>query len=102
MPEQPFSSSINLTGLAVSNATASTVYANADKLVIYDEGYTEYGLYDNGSGETFWMVSGLSWTYPAYYPPSASSVDVVLGNGFWFKTGGYPKTIAFDTNYTVD
>ena len=95
----PYSSGINLTDLVVTNATASTVYENADKIMIYNGGYASYGLYAGPSGD-FWMAAGAAWTV-APLPKVPASVNLDLGSGFWFRSDA-EKTIGFTQNYTLD
>jgi len=93
----PFSSAINLTDLDISNATATADWSTCDQVIIWDGAYTTYGLYDDvANGTQYWMASGWGWDFPTLAAPS--SVDIPLGQGFWFKTSG-AKTIGFNTNY---
>ena len=95
----PYSSTINLTDLTITNATASTVFDDADKIMIFDGSYTTYGLYA-GTSSNYWMAAGAAWVV-APLPKIPASVDVDLGSGFWFRTDT-SKTIGFTQNYTLD
>ena len=79
--------------------TASTDYASADKLLVYNGGYATYGLYA-GPTNNFWMANGSAWTV-APLPKLPSNVDVDFGSGVWFRTDE-SKTIGFTKNYTLD
>jgi len=96
----PFTSSINLTNLVVSNATASVTKADADKIIVWTgSGYTKYGLYDDNGTNSFWMADGLGWTIPSMAAPT--SADLPLGKGFWYKSADGAKTIGFEQIYTL-
>jgi hypothetical protein len=94
----PYCSSIKLTDLVISNATASTNLDSADKIMIFDGVYSTYGLYA-GAGSNYWMKSGAAWIVPAF-PKTAATNEINFGSGFWFRTGT-SKTIGFTKNYTI-
>jgi len=97
----PFTSSINLTNLVVSNATASVTEANADKITVWDgSGYTKYGLFDDGGTNSFWMKSGTGgWIFPEDATPT--SAELPLGKGFWYESVDGAKTVGFEQIYTL-
>jgi len=99
----PFTSSINLTNLVVSNATASVTKENADKIIVWSGagvGYTTYGLYDDGGTNSFWMeINRPGWDVVPL--AEASDVDLPLGKGFWYESVDGAKTIGFEQIYTL-
>jgi len=97
----PFTSSINLTNLVVSNATASVNKVDADKVIVWSgSGYTKYGLYDDGGTNSFWMKTGsLGWVISSQATPTP--VDLPLGKGFWYNSADGAKTIGFEQIYTL-
>jgi len=98
----PFTSSINLTDLVVSNATASRIKRRADKISFYDgTSYKRYALYDDHGTNSFWMLtSSIGWRIRSQAAPT--SVEIPLGTGFWYTSVDGAKTIGFDQNYTLD
>jgi hypothetical protein len=100
----PFSSTVSLTNLVVSNAVAAAYpnKANADKIYVWTgSGYASYGLYDAGT-ETFWMDMGNgAWNSP--FGVAVEATDTIdLGVGFWYESPAGAKTIGFTQNYTLD
>ena len=97
----PFTSSINLTNLVVSNATASVTKTSADKIIVWNgSSYDEYGLYDDGGTNSFWMETGsLGWVISSQATPT--STDLPLGKGFWYESVDGAKTIGFEQIYTL-
>jgi len=97
----PFTSSINLTNLVVSNATASISKENADKIIVWSgSGYTTYGLFDDGGTNSFWMETGESgWVFSSSATPT--SADLPLGKGFWYESADGAKTLGFEQIYTL-
>ena len=97
----PFTSSINLTNLVVSNATASATKADADKIIVWNGStYKKYGLYDEGGTNAFWMWTGsFGWDIPTSAAPS--SADLPLGKGFWYESADGAKTLGFEQIYTL-
>lgn len=96
----PYSSDINLTNLVVSNATASAVWAEADKVIVWNGGYVQYGLYQPTVGSPYWMADGIGWSFSQF--ASAADVKIDLGNGFWYRSVEGAKTIGFSKIYTID
>ena len=95
----PFSASINLTDLAITNATASTSLASADKVYVWNGGYTQYGLFAGTSN--YWMIStSAGWLKAASAAPSSADID--LGKGIWYNSVDGAKTIGFTQNYNID
>jgi len=97
----PFTSSINLTNLVVSNATASVTEADADKITVWSGAvYTMYGLFDDGGTNSFWMETGTAgWFFPSSAAPTPA--DLPLGKGFWYQSADGAKTIGFKQIYTL-
>jgi len=97
----PFTSSINLTNLVVSNATASVTKENADKITVWTgTGYAKYGLFDDGGTNSFWMSTGESgWLFASSAAPT--SADLPLGKGFWYESADGAKTLGFEQIYTL-
>jgi len=97
----PFTSSINLTNLVVSNATASVTKANADKIIVWNgSSYDEYGLYDDAGTNAFWMSTSVAgWDISMLAAPT--SADLSLGKGFWYKSEDGAKTLGFEQIYTL-
>lgn len=97
----PYSCDINLTNMVISNATASSKWDNADKLIIWNGGYVTYGLYQPAAGQPYWMASGAGWSIPALAKPT-TNVTVSLGKGFWYQSVNGAKTITFNKIYSVN
>ena len=96
----PFTSSINLTNLVVSNATASVTKADADKIFVWNGGYTVYGLYDDGGTNSFWMDTGSAgWIVTSLAAPT--SAELPLGKGFWYESVDGAKTLGVEQIYTL-
>lgn len=95
----PYSSSINLTNLVISNATASATWADADKVIVWNGGYVTYGLYQPASGSPYWMAAGAAWAVPALAAPTSANIE--LGKGFWYRSME-AKTIGFSKIYSID
>jgi hypothetical protein len=99
MISYPYCSSIKLSDLVISNATASTNFETADKIMVFNGGYTTYGLYA-GASSNYWMAAGAAWIVPAL-PKTAATNELNFGSGFWFRTQT-GKTIGFTANYTLE
>jgi len=69
-----------------NDLNASTVLANADKVIVWTgSGYNTYGLF-NATTNKFWMLSTANgWVKAAQALPS--SATITRGNGVWFATG---------------
>jgi len=94
----PFTSAVNLNALTVDGATASAVWENADKIIVWNgSGYSTYGYYAGGSGN-FWMAAGIGWSVPMFASPADASLS--LGSGFWYESDS-DKTITFTSNYSL-
>ena len=69
----------------IGDLNASATWGNADKLIVWNGSYLQYGLYQPADGEPYWMLDGAGWAIPSLAAPS----DVLLsrGEGVWFLTG---------------
>jgi hypothetical protein len=95
----PYSSSINLTNLVISNATAAATWNNADKIYIFNgSNYSKYGLFQPASGDPYWSAYGLAW---AGGSPAVANVELNLGQGFWYESDT-AKTIGFGKIYSIE
>jgi hypothetical protein len=69
----------------ISNLNASAVWANADKLIVWNGSYVNYGLYKPSSGSPYWMAFGAGWTFSAFATPATNRLE--RGKGVWFMAG---------------
>jgi hypothetical protein len=98
----PYSSSVNLADLEISNATASSSKDAADKLYVWNgSGYDTYGLYLKAStGDTYWMsTASIGWVLAIQAKAATAVID--LGQGFWYESVDGAKTISFSQNYSL-
>jgi len=95
----PYSSSVNMTNLVISNATASATWEDADKTYVFNgSNYDKYGLFQPVSGDPYWSVYGTEWIFGTCLP---SDKELNLGQGFWYESGN-TKTIGFSKIYSVE
>jgi hypothetical protein len=97
----PYSSTINLQDLSISNSTASTDLDAADQIFVWTGlGYDQYGFF---AGTTdYWLDAGdVGWQKAGSASP-ATDADLDLGKGVWYKSADGAKTIGFTQNYTLD
>lgn len=98
----PYSSTINLQNLIVSNATASATLSDADKIYVWTgSGYELFGLYDFGY-TNFWANSLLSGWPKGFVKPSPSDREIELGTGVWYESVDGGKSIGFTQNYLLE
>ncbi len=99
----PYSSSINLTNLVISNATAAGTdgWDDADKIIVFTGlNYEKYGLFQPPTGSPYWMESGGKWDRAGRESPDTLELD--LGSGFWYVSPSGVKTIGFTRIYDLD
>lgn len=103
----PYSSSVNLTNLVITGATAAGLGSEtvgADRLYVYTgSGYTQYVLFQDGATGPYWATpSEPGWTLglEAFGVAPANAV-IDMGAGFWYSTAS-GKTITFHKIYTLN
>jgi hypothetical protein len=100
----PYSSSISLDALVISNAASAGLGSNAvgaDKIHVYTGiGYESYALFQPAAGAPYWApLTEGGWSPGLEFlgvNPSSNTIDI--GTGFWFESSD-SKTISFEKIY---
>ena len=101
----PYSSSVSLDSLVVSNATSAGTggKANADKVYVWTgTGYDQFGLFQPTSGDPIWIgLNDGAWDL-SFVPPTEATNAIDLGKGFWYEAPSGAKTIGFEQIYSLN